>query len=117
MSSSSRFNKEFKEQTVNQVLSGERTASEIAKELGILESIQVAKPTDGLWEVERTDEDQIGATYPELEWAMEQQKAGKTEADFDGREKEVMTIYLRFNRATQHKMNPIPVCEIPQELM
>jgi len=89
---------------------------DIAKELGILESIQVAKPTDGLWEVERTDEDQIGATYPELEWAMEQQKAGKTEADFDGRKKEVMTIYLRFNRATQHKMNPIPVCEIPADL-
>ncbi|WP_333851883.1 NAD(+) synthase [Epilithonimonas sp.] len=89
---------------------------EIAKELGILESIQVAKPTDGLWEVERTDEDQIGATYPELEWAMEQQLAGKTEADFEGRQKEVMTIYLRFNRATQHKMNPIPVCEIPLEL-
>ncbi|WP_374445004.1 NAD(+) synthase [Epilithonimonas sp.] len=89
---------------------------EIAKELGILESIQVAKPTDGLWEVDRTDEDQIGATYPELEWAMEQQISGKTEADFEGRQKEVMEIYLRFNRATQHKMNPIPVCEIPQEL-
>lgn len=89
---------------------------EIAKELGILESIQVAKPTDGLWEVERTDEDQIGATYPELEWAMEQQIAGKNAEDFSGREKEVMEIYLRFNRATQHKMNPIPVCEIPQEL-
>ncbi len=89
---------------------------EIAKELGILESIQVAKPTDGLWEVDRTDEDQIGATYPELEWAMEQQIAGKNAEDFSGREKEVMEIYLRFNRATQHKMNPIPVCEIPEEL-
>jgi NAD+ synthase len=88
----------------------------IAKELGILESIQIAKPTDGLWEVERTDEDQIGATYPELEWAMEQQEAGKTATDFEGRNKEVMEIYLRFHRATQHKMNPIPVCEIPQEL-
>lgn len=88
----------------------------IAKELGILESIQIAKPTDGLWEVERTDEDQIGATYPELEWAMEQQEAGKTAEDFDGRQKEVMEIYLRFHKATQHKMNPIPVCEIPKEL-
>lgn len=88
----------------------------IAKELGILESIQVAKPTDGLWEVERTDEDQIGATYPELEWAMEQQEAGKTASYFEGRDKEVMEIYLRFHKATQHKMNPIPVCEIPKEL-
>lgn len=89
---------------------------EIAKELGILESIQVAKPTDGLWEVERTDEDQIGATYPELEWAMDQQELGKTAEDFESRQKEVMQIYLRFNKATQHKMNPIPVCEIPREL-
>lgn len=89
---------------------------EIAKELNILESIQKAAPTDGLWDADKTDEDQIGATYPELEWAMEQQLAGKTEADFEGREKEVMIIYLRFNRATQHKMNPIPVCEIPEDL-
>ncbi len=89
---------------------------EVAKELGILESIQIAKPTDGLWEVERTDEDQIGATYPELEWAMEQQLAGKSDSDFEGRQKEVMAIYLRFNKATHHKMNPIPVCEIPTEL-
>lgn len=89
---------------------------EIAKELNILESIQKAAPTDGLWDADKTDEDQIGATYPELEWAMEQQAAGRTEVDFEGRQKEVMTIYLRFNRATQHKMNPIPVCEIPQEL-
>lgn len=89
---------------------------EIAKELNILESIQKAVPTDGLWDADKTDEDQMGASYPELEWAMEQQKAGKTEVDFEGREKEVMKIYLRFNRATQHKMNPIPVCEIPQEL-
>jgi len=88
----------------------------IAKELGILESIQVAKPTDGLWEVERTDEDQIGATYPELEWAMDQQGKGKNPEDFAGREKEVMEIYFKFHKATQHKMNPIPVCEIPQEL-
>ena len=88
----------------------------IAKELGILDSIQKAKPTDGLWEVDRTDEDQIGATYPELEWAMDQKEAGKTAEDFSGREKEVMEIFMKFNRATQHKMNPIPVCGIPKEL-
>jgi NAD+ synthase len=89
---------------------------EIAKELNILESIQKAVPTDGLWDADKSDEDQMGATYPELEWAMDQQSAGKTEADFEGREKEVMEIYLKFNKATQHKMNPIPVCEIPVEL-
>lgn len=89
---------------------------EIAKELNILESIQKAAPTDGLWDADKTDEDQMGATYPELEWAMEQQADGKTATDFEGRQKKVMEIYLKLNKATQHKMNPIPVCEIPKEL-
>ncbi|SIT96463.1 NAD+ synthase [Epilithonimonas bovis DSM 19482] len=89
---------------------------EIAKELNILESIQKAAPTDGLWDADKTDEDQMGATYPELEWAMEQQADGKTATDFEGRQKEAMEIYLKLNKATQHKMNPIPVCEIPKEL-
>ncbi|MCW8937347.1 MAG: NAD(+) synthase, partial [Flavobacteriales bacterium] len=39
--------------------------------LGVNKEIMVAPPTDGLWGDERTDEDQIGATYPELEWAMD----------------------------------------------
>ena len=88
----------------------------LAEYLKVPESILKAKPTDGLFGDDRSDEDQIGATYPELEWAMEQQLAGKTEADFEGRQKEVMEIYLKFNKATQHKMNPIPVCVIPTEL-
>ena len=89
---------------------------EIAKELGILESIQQAKPTDGLWEVDRTDEDQIEATKPELEWAKEQELSGKAAQYLKKKKKEVMEIYLKFNKATQHKMNPIPVCVIPTEL-
>src|SRR5690606_19824151 len=43
----------------------------LAKEMQIVQSIQTAPPTDGLWKDERTDEGQLGATYPELEWAME----------------------------------------------
>ena len=85
----------------------------LAKEVGVVDSIITAKPTDGLFEDERSDEDQIGASYPELEWAME----------FNGdvsylseREKEVLDIYTKLNRANQHKMNPIPVCIIPKEL-
>lgn len=85
----------------------------LAKYLEIVNSIQVAKPTDGLWEDGRSDEDQIGATYPELEWAM----------DFKGdenalteREKEVLVIYRRFNTVNKHKMEAIPVCEIPANL-
>ena len=30
-----------------------------------------------------------------------------------GREKEVFAIYTRLNRINQHKVNPIPVCTIP----
>ena len=85
----------------------------LAKEVGVVDSIITAKPTDGLFEDERSDEDQIGASYPELEWAME----------FNGdvsylseREREVLDIYTKLNRANQHKMNPIPVCIIPKEL-
>ena len=43
----------------------------IAKELNIIDEIIIAKPTDGLWDDTRSDEDQIGATYDELEKAME----------------------------------------------
>lgn len=89
---------------------------EIAKELNILESIQKATPTDGLWDTDRSDEDQMGASYPELEWAMEQKDNGKSAEDFEGREKEIMEIFLKLHKATQHKINPIPVCEIPKEL-
>lgn len=84
----------------------------IAKYLNIVDSIQIAAPTDGLWEDERTDEGQIGATYPELEWAME--FSGKIET-LKGRQKEVMETYLKLNKANSHKMIPIPICEIPKK--
>ncbi len=89
---------------------------EIAKFLGINIDIQKAKPTDGLFGDDRSDEDQLGASYDELEWAMKMQDEQKTVADFDGREKEVYEIYTRLNRINQHKMQAIPVCIIPTEL-
>ena len=85
----------------------------IAAELGIVNSIRNAQPTDGLWEDERTDEGQLGASYPELEWAMEFSGDISTLTE---REKEVLGIYQKFNRANKHKMIPIPVCLIPDEL-
>ncbi len=84
--------------------------------LQVPESILQAAPTDGLFGDTRTDEDQIGANYDELEWAMTQQALGKTEEDFLGREQEVYKIYNKFNQNNQHKMNPIPVCMIPHDL-
>lgn len=86
---------------------------ELAKYLKVPSAIQIAKPTDGLFGDSRTDEDQIGATYNELEWAMNQASLGKTVADFKGREQEAFTIYSHRNTANKHKMDPIPVCKIP----
>lgn len=85
----------------------------LAKYLGVVQSILDAKPTDGLWEDGRSDEDQIGASYPELEWAME---FNGEESKLDPRQKEVLEIYRKLNRANLHKMLPIPVCEIPENL-
>jgi NAD+ synthase len=88
---------------------------EIAKYLGVNQEIIDAAPTDGLWGDDRTDEDQIGASYPELEWAMQMKDEGKLAIDFNGRQKEVFEIFTRFNTANMHKMIPIPVCKIPKE--
>ena len=89
---------------------------ELAAYLNVPNSIQKAAPTDGLFGDSRTDEDQIGASYDELEWAMNMQDEGKSEDDFTGRESEVFKIYSRLNRINQHKMLPIPICKIPVDL-
>ncbi|MFY9242953.1 MAG: NAD(+) synthase [Polaribacter sp.] len=89
---------------------------ELATYLGVPNSIQKAAPTDGLFGDSRTDEDQIGASYDELEWAMEMQDQSKTTDDFSGRKQEVFKVYTRLNSINQHKMLPIPVCEIPDSL-
>lgn len=86
---------------------------ELAKELQVVDSIQQAKPTDGLWEDGRSDEDQIGATYPELEWAMEFKG---DESNLNARQQEVLAIYNRLHRINLHKIEPIPVCVIPEKL-
>ena len=88
----------------------------LAEFLKVPESILKAKPTDGLFGDDRSDEDQIGANYDELEWAMNQIENGKTPEDFSGREAEVFKIYKRLNTINQHKMNPIPICSIPKDL-
>lgn len=89
---------------------------QLAKALGVNDDIIRAAPTDGLWGDDRSDEDQLGASYPELEWAMEMIEKGRSENDFYGRDQEVIQIFKRLNKANQHKMTPIPVCEIPDYL-
>jgi NAD+ synthase len=85
----------------------------LADALDIIDDIQKAPPTDGLWGDNRTDEDQIGASYPELEWAME---FSGDENSLDARQREVLAIFRRHHAASHHKMVPIPVCKIPADL-
>ncbi|GAB4161322.1 MAG: NAD(+) synthase [Winogradskyella sp.] len=89
---------------------------QIGEYLEVPESIMKAAPSDGLFGDARSDEDQIGASYPELEWAMKMKDDGKTANDFIGRQREVFTIFMSYNTRNQHKMVPIPVCEIPKNL-
>jgi len=87
---------------------------ELAKGLNLIKSIQEAIPTDGLWDTERTDEQQIGATYPELE-KIQKEYGTKTADDYEGRDKEVFLIFDRMHKAAKHKIDPIPVCDIPED--
>ncbi len=89
----------------------------LGKALEVPHSIQIAAPTDGLFGDSRSDEDQIGASYDELEWAMRMKDDDKNIDDFEGREQEVFRIFIRLNTVNQHKMNPIPVCNIPVNLL
>ena len=73
---------------------------ELGWHLGVMDEIIDAKPTDGLWDDGRSDEDQIGATYEELEEAME-----------NGEGKAVDILY-KFNNQNSHKMQPIPTFKL-----
>jgi NAD+ synthase len=86
----------------------------LAKHLGIIEDIVKAVPADGLWNDNRSDEDQIGATYDELEWAMNWTKDKEAFQDdtLSPREKEVLEIYINRHHNNQHKMKMPPVCII-----
>jgi len=96
---------------------------ELAKWMNIDKRIIEVTPTDGLWEDGRSDEDHIGASYEELEWAMNFnehknfmtiQDYNHLVADLDDRSKEVLDIYSKFHTSNSHKMNMPPICEIPE---
>ena len=88
----------------------------LGQALGVSEKILNTPPTDGLWADNRSDEDQIGATYPELEWAMDFDRRGGDESGLSQRQQEVLAIYRRLHQANLHKMVPIPVAIIPDHL-
>ena len=83
---------------------------ELGRYMGISQEILDAHPTDGLWTDGRTDEQQIGATYEELEWAMEWKGDDHT---LIPREWEVVQIYKKLHSKNQHKMLPIPIYKLP----
>src|SRR5690606_14616364 len=89
---------------------------ELGGALGINRDIMEAPPTDGLFGDSRTDQDQIGASYPELEWAMAWVEAKKPTDGLPDREKQVIDIYKKYNTANRHKMVPIPICMVPKGL-
>jgi len=74
---------------------------ELGRELKILDDIINAAPTDGLWDDGRTDEGQLGLSYKEIEEAMDNENS-------KNRDK-----YIQIRKANLHKMEPIPICKIP----
>lgn len=89
---------------------------QLAAQMKVIEGIQKAAPTDGLWEDDRTDESQLGTSYDELEWAMAYLESGESKDKLSQEKQNVIAIYQQFHNANKHKMLPIPVCKIPQEL-
>lgn len=91
---------------------------ELSAHFGINKEILDAPPTDGLWEDDRTDEEQMGASYPELEWAMDfLENSNNSRAHLSEREQQILEIYKGFHQKNRHKMIPIPICEIPKEFI
>ncbi len=83
----------------------------MAQELGVMPEIINAPPTDGLWDDGRTDEDQLGMSYPELEHAMYMD-----ENELRGTKEELARLkqYRLIRSRNLHKMQPIPVCNMPK---
>ena len=75
---------------------------DMGKELGINEEIIEADPTDGLWTDGRTDEQQVGLSYEEIEEAMLNEKSSNRNR------------YMEIRSKNVHKMEPIPVCILPK---
>jgi len=93
---------------------------DMGRELGLPQEIIDAAPTDGLWDDGRTDEGQLGMSYPELERAMnldflkrcqavDSDMPGSAKLSADDRKK--LKRYQEIRARNMHKMLPIPVCK------
>ena len=88
---------------------------QMSKLLEINEDILKAKPTDGLWDDDRSDEEQIGASYRDLENVMNMLEKGIEPDTFEKELKRIYDIYIKYHKTNKHKMIDIPVCKIPEE--
>lgn len=77
---------------------------EMGKEMGLIEEIINAVPTDGLWGDGRTDEDQLGVSYDELEWAM-----SYDDSEINDKQKYILEVYNKHRNNNLHKMVDIPI--------
>jgi len=95
---------------------------DMGRELALPQEIIDAPPTDGLWADNRTDEDQLGMSYPELERMMaldflkraeivDSNMPGSAKLSADDRRK--LKRYQELRAQNMHKMTPIPVCKMP----
>jgi NAD+ synthase len=95
---------------------------ELGRHLGVDQRIIDAPPTDGLWEDSRTDEEQVGASYEDLEWVMESQitlhtKKPEEATQWIGKpltesQQSAVKQYMKFHRQNKHKMNSIPTFKL-----
>ena len=89
---------------------------DMGREFGLPQEIIDAEPTDGLWADDRTDEDQLGMSYPDLERAMDNDQLDRDcvyqtlEILMSKEEKAQLRRYRELRRRNLHKMEPIPVC-------
>lgn len=86
---------------------------DMGKELGVNQDIIDAAPTDGLWDDARTDEKQLGMTYPELEQAM--MHSEQDTKPTDAKELKNLMKFLSIQKRAKHKMEPIPVCKLGEQ--
>ena len=96
---------------------------DIGRELGLPQEIIDAPPTDGLWDDGRNDEDQLGMSYPDLERAMANDMLDRAcvyetlEIPMGREEKAQLKRYRDIRRRNLHKMEPIPVCKMPEAVL
>ena len=83
----------------------------LGRHLGAIDEIINAEPTDGLWEDNRVDEVQIGATYEELEWVMEK---GIGKQNYSEKEYKIIETFISFNKRNKHKMVSIPIFDLKE---